>query len=742
MDNKTYTFDYFISYRRESGGYEYAKKIRGILMKYGKRVIVSKNNLKEGKYPEILQKVIENTNAFVLILNEDSWRQNTEIDVYYEEIIRIAKTKRNILTIEYVSGTLRNIPQILTDELAKENCKLSDFEKITVCQNQYYNFEEELCSKIGVAYQVIDPNLPKFTMSKLDSLIDRDKVVDAVYDRICNHRFYNIAGIGGSGKTSLTYLLAKKYGDDLVNIAYVVVNGNIKEDFAVTMNNTLKNCEDTDSTDEKYKKVFAELKKNYSIGNNLVVLDIKEMSDKIAITDFLAGLRYDFSDNWKVIILSREKIGDYKCLNLNENDDAVFLKDLFLKKTDNRYKDFEDFDQLWEVVYYNPLLTEQLGIYLRNLPKTKTLEEIEAILYGDKFRGKQRVGINTFQCGEKDDKTIICFLQNLVNYQDFTPDEQKLLRHFVLWKSEFIQYKIIEDLLRDVCEDLDSALSSLSERSIFSVEKDDKSQLSYKLHSLLADSLREQIDVTKQDYETYINNIFRIRDYKFREFMPYADCIGNSLSEYDITTWFDLLNDTATKFYETWKTDYAKKLYEKCIEISNQRLESEPENIEYLEDLSGVYNNLANLQQDRLNNYKSAEKNYNKAIEIREEIRKVSDKPEYLNLLAKAYSNLASLQKNQERYDSAIENCKKAIEIYAIVKDTNLAYLVYWMVSKDMLAQLYIATYKPTDARAILDEIKPQAKKLLKEYPGYGYLEKVYAWILFTEGMMNEYFYW
>ena len=148
------------------------------------------------------------------------------------------------------------------------------------------------------------------------------------------------------------------------------------------------------------------------------------------------------------------------------------------------------------------------------------------------------------------------------------------------------------------------------------------------------------------------------------------------------------------------------------------------------------------MQQARLYDYKSAEKNYNKAIEIREEIRKVSDKPEYLNLLAKAYSNLASLQKNQERYDSAIENCKKAIEIYAIVKDTNLAYLVYWMVSKDMLAQLYIATYKPTDARAILDEIKPQAKKLLKEYPGYGYLEKVYAWILFTEGMMNEYFYW
>ena len=127
-------------------------------------------------------------------------------------------TKRNILTIEYVSGTLRNIPQILTDELAKENCKLSDFEKIFVYQNPYYNFEAELCSKIGVAYQAIDPKLPKFTMSKLDSLIDRDKI-DELNQSVLEYRFSNLVGIGGSGKTSLTYRWAEIYGELFNNIA-------------------------------------------------------------------------------------------------------------------------------------------------------------------------------------------------------------------------------------------------------------------------------------------------------------------------------------------------------------------------------------------------------------------------------------------------------------------------------------------------------------------------------------------
>ena len=635
---QNYTYDYFISYRRASGGYEYAQKIRGILMKYGKKVFVDKNNLEIGKYPEQLQNAIENSNAFILILNEDSWRQDTKIDVYYEEIIRIANTKRNILTIEYVSGTLKNIPKILADELAKVNCKVSDFEKISVYQNPYYNFEAELCNKIHVAYQAIDPKLPKFTMSKLDSLIDREKI-DTLYESICNHRFCNLVGIGGSGKTSLTYLWAEKYGELFYNIALVTVNNNIKDDFVDSLDETLDVCKEVENVDVRYSRIIGELKSHYQVGSNLLVLDINEAEDKDFIYNFINRLFFELPNNWKFLILSREKVKNVShFMDLSDDVDKEFLKSLFQNKAGDRYRDFDEIDGLLETIHYSPLLAEQLGVFLKKQPKQKTLAEIKGILYADKFRKKERLGVSSYNRNEKE-TTIISFLNNLIDYEEFTPDEQNVLRHFVLWKSEYIQYDIIEDLLRGLCDDLEETLSNLYDRSILNF---DETKSAYKLHGLLADSIREQIDVTKQDYSQYIVNIYyRITEYNFLEFLRFADCIGNSLCEYEITTWVDFLNDTADKFHKTWKTDYAKRLYEKCIEILETKLKTEPKDVDCLEGLSAAYNNFAILQTNQLNDYKSAEKNYNKAIEIDKRILQISDTLKYQNSLATKYNNLA-----------------------------------------------------------------------------------------------------
>ena len=680
MEERSYTYDYFISYRRKSGGYEYAQKIRGILMKYGKNVFVDKNNLKIGKYPEQLEKAIEDAREFILILNEDSWRQDKEIDVYYEEIIRIANTQRDILTIEYVSGTLKNIPKILSDKLPKENCKLSEFEKISVYQNPFYNFEAELCSKIGVAYQAIDPKLPKFEMSKLDSLIDREKI-EELYESILQYRFSNLVGIGGSGKTSLTYRWAEKYGELFNNIAYVVVNGNVKEDLAESMNNkTLNICKQEDSPDVKYSKVLAELKKNYSVGNNLLILDINEMPDKKAIDDFVAEL-IDYPNNWKFLILSREQIDNCYHINLNDDEDKNFLKTLFAEKAGKRYENFENFDGLFELIKYSPLLAEQLGIYLNTNPETESLESIKRILYSKNFKERKRKSVPVLRRTEKEN-TIIGFLNNLVIYKKFKKSERILLRHFVLWKAEYIEYNVIKVLLNGVFynifqkillffhiksftkpteEVLKSALENLVNSSILSF---DETKSAYKLHGLLADSIREQIDVTKQDYFTYFKNIERIRTYNFRVFLPFADCIGNSLCEYEITTWVAFLNNTASKFDDTWNTDYAKRLYEKCIEISETKLKTEPKDVDCLKDLSYAYNNLAALQQVQLNDYKSAENNYNKAIEIDKRILQISDTLKYQNSLATDYNNLALLQ--QDHLDdpkSAETNYKEAIKI-------------------------------------------------------------------------------
>ncbi|MBR4327171.1 MAG: hypothetical protein IKP73_16780, partial [Bacteroidales bacterium] len=662
------------------------------------------DDITAGEFKPQIADAIENSKDFILILNEESWREKKEIDVYYKEIIKITAQSGDIIPIEFAKGILSNIPDFLKGQLKRI---IKDFQKISYNNEPISDFENNLCKTLRILYIAdTQSNVKQFSMSiPFVELINRDQMVKKLSDEIVKHRLLNLVGMGGSGKTSLTYLMARTYGKQFNNIAHVAVNGNIKEDFVVSMDNTLQICQKEDNINKKYDKIFAELQKNYTVGNNLLILDINEIPDRDTLNDFVNGLN-KLPNSWIFLILSREKIGEYEYLNINEDDDAVFLKDLFLKKTENRYKDFEDFNKLWDVVYYNPLLTEQLGIYLRSLPK-KTLEEIENILYGDKFRGKQRVGINTQKRGEKDDKTIIYFLKNLINYQDFTQDEQALLRHFVLWKSEFIQFEIIEDLLQGICEDLEETLSNLYDRSILNF---DEKQSAYKLHGLLADSLREQIDVTKQDYETYADNVRRLSRYK------YNDSIINSLCEYDIPMGCDEIFDMANAFnrFLGGNRGYARKLYAKCIENTNKNLKNEMKNIDHLKILFYSYAFVARFSY---NDYKFSEANYTEAIKIGKELVKYSNNdPQYLNHLSVAYQHLAALYFSKKEYELSIINIKSAIEIRGKFIDINEEYVI----DKKQLAQLYFYVNNPTIYLG--KNLKETLRDLeIKGYIHYGY---------------------
>ena len=627
--------------------------------------------------------------------------------------------------------------------------------------------------------------------------------------------------------------MIQKHEEDFNEIAYVVVNNNIKNDFVEQINKTL-NLE-FERNEDAFPEIIANLQNNFkSEQPNLLVLDINETSDKTKNDEIINTIikTKDILNGWKILILSREKVDTRNRIdthNLNDNEDVEFLKELFLQKAGERYNDFGDFSELFKIVFYNPLLTEQLALYLHNDPEPATIEDIKKILYGASFKEEDMQGLSA----DRHDETIVSFLTNLIKYNDLPDNEKNLLRHFVLWQAEYIGYDVIKDLLKGVFEsdeDLKNALKSLSKRSILATNND--KTLSYKLHGLLAESIREQIDIDNEDYDEYLDNIYRIRTYNFRDFLPYADCVGNSLCEYEITTYVAFINTMAIKLDDTWKTDYAKKLYDKCIKNSIQRLETEPD-IECLEDLSNTYGNLAIFQQNRVKDYESAEEYYNKTIEIHkkiieitakpqylhslakdynnlavlqithlnapesaesnykeaikilkkitetsdnpeylnelsrtyhnfarfqneelndtksaetifneaikigEKIRIISNNPEYLNQLSTTYNNLANLLSSQDRDESAIENYKKAIEIKNKIKDTNPEYLVSWINSKKNLAACYFATDKLTEAQAIIDEIKPQADKLLEEYPDYDSLKRIYDLIKVTESLLN-----
>ena len=361
------------------------------------------------------------------------------------------------------------------------------------------------------------------------------------------------------------------------------------------------------------------------------------------------------------MILSRKNVDTHnriKTHNLNDKEDFDFLKQLFLDKAGARYKDFGDFEGLFKVIYYNPLLAEQLGLYLCNYPKTTTLDDIKLIL-GDTLREEEMQGMSA----QRHDEKVISFLKKLIIYDKLEANEQILLRHFVLWQSEYIGYDVISDLLKRVFvseDELIKNLTSLSKRSILATNNE--KTLSYKLHGLLADSLREQIDIENEDYNGYLSNVKRIIEYGYYKFVPFVDCIGNSLCEYDITNNYATLHNVAVKYYDSWKANYSEKLYNKAIKICLNKLSSDKDNAKYQNYLASAYNNLANLQENHLGDYASAKSNFEKAIAIGEQLPKGN--PEYQDVLAALYDNLASLQKDYlGDYNSAKANYEKAIVI-------------------------------------------------------------------------------
>ena len=467
----TYTFDYFISYRRACGGKLSALLIKGILCKYGKRVFLDLDDMVMGNYHHQLETVISKSETVILILNEDSWRSQ-EIDTYYKEIIQAAKEHKNILPVEFADNILCNVPECLKKALG-DDYALDNNHKIKF---EHQTFEQDLCRVLRLTYspETEIENLPHFSMPfkiDVDDLIVRDEKVDDLCEKIIQHSIFNLVGIGGCGKTTLSYLLTDRYKTQFSNIAYVVVNGNIKEDFVAQINATLNfDFAHNIPIDDKYNALISFMDQ-YQTGNNLLILDVNETADKTAIEDYAKKLKNNnlpttkiYPNGWNILILSREKFGDFHNEDISDDEDKAFLKELFLKKTGDRYNAFEDFDGLLDTIFYSPLLVEQLGIFLKIQPKTKTLAEIKDIFHADKFRKKDRAGVSAYNRNEKE-TTIINFLNNLIDFESFTPDEQELLRHFVLWKSEYIQYDIIDDLLQGICKDLEETLSNLYDRS-------------------------------------------------------------------------------------------------------------------------------------------------------------------------------------------------------------------------------------------------------------------------------------
>ncbi len=437
-----------------------------------------------------------------------------------------------------------------------------------------------------------------------NGLIARDKETDRLFEGVISNRFFNLIGVGGSGKSSLAYLMMEKHQTAFNEIAYVVVNNHIKDDFIEQINKTLKLKIEKD--EGSFSKLIDYLQENYKSDKpNLIVLDINETPDKPQNGEIINTIisNKNILEGWKFLILSRENIDTrnrIEAYNLKNDENIEFLKNLFLSKVGKRYNDFSDFAELFKKIFYNPLLAEQLGLYLSKLPKKKSLEEIKSILRDNKFQNKDLEGID-IQANNGRSAIVNC-LANLISYKSETldPNEKKLLRHFVLWQTDFINVKAIKQLLKGVLDnDLSKTLRNLSDRAIFMTQDTDDGSSAYKLHGILTESLLEQIDISKQDYHTYLNNIEELIIKENLTFSETTNCIANSLLNYDITD--------------------ISSFWESIIINAKARQSTKEANIPEYATLASIFNNIG-LLYDRKGNKKVAQEYYQKARNVYKEL--------------------------------------------------------------------------------------------------------------------------
>ncbi len=702
-------YEWFISYRRKSGGENQARQVAEILSKYvgEDKVFYDRVSMREGNWRDQINDALNSAEHFVLLVNEASAAedQSNNIGGYRYEIeyaLNSEKLKNNRITIiAYDNESYKAV--------TKEFSDLSSAQKVTYYGEYAKNFEERLCKHFGFVYQ--KPSSAPTVIKNIvipENLISRRDMLDKLHNEFKSHKCVVVSGIGGSGKTSLAYLYAKE--QNFNNIAWVIVNGKIEDVFVDKIARLLLKNEDyegfTRISDTKTKLDIIKSELSKIEGKNLLVFDVNTNNEEIKHEIETKINNYLPSGSWKTLVLTRtvaENPSRFSTIKMDKMaaDDA---QKLFLNNW-TRTKIVFSQDQLAEItkeLYYHPLLIEQTAIVFSKGYEKSEEEIISKIKENSKInnpRTKKILSGLAIEDKEQQDFYIYTYLINLCNIENLSPDEINFLAVYVTWPEEPIDYEVISTLLPDTDETLDS----LVEKGIISRNDDDQ----FSIHSLMADVIREQINISEFDYSEYLVNIAKILrdDIKSVTLHKYSKCIASSFINYGIcgriVLFYAFLNqllhnndvilyqlpmpelyhvanefekdaepDDLAGLYNTIarveefknNLDDAKMHYKKALEV----IEGAEKNDKILEHKGALLQNLAKLEVN-LDDTDSAKKHYEEALEIK---RKLPETQKYLNSLATTLGNLAGLEEKHGETDSAKKHREEAIEIRRQLPET------------------------------------------------------------------------
>lgn len=381
----------------------------------------------------------------------------------------------------------------------------------------------------------------------VSGLVARTNLTEELYNRLQNNQFVNMTGIGGMGKTSLSYLFVNDYADKYNKIAYVLVNNDFYEEldkefgrfFGIKRNVKVELTFEENKLDGVQKDNLPFLNKLISSfenisGHNLLIIDVNESANYHQVSEAIDVMRRRGMKNWKVLIIARVKIFsnvvEFTPFEIGGCDLKVaksiffnYLKDKD-KSKDYQYSD-DDFMDLFDTLFYSPLLIEQLAKYLLRNRSRLSKKDILNYIKGDgKEYGLQQQKLNSGTIDEQrlaKYEIINIFLSHLSEFSEldamYKKDNQlrDIVRHMMLWEADYYSIDTIFTFVKGltVSEDvLREALDCLCDLCVLDYSK---SKNGYKMHGLMAKTFRKQVleDVANsdfRDYSQYFKNIIEL----------------------------------------------------------------------------------------------------------------------------------------------------------------------------------------------------------------------------------------
>lgn len=445
-------------------------------------------------------------------------------------------------------------------------------------------------------------NIPAKSLKSLPASIDDISFnsIDFNYNKPKNKQFYgrdefikkirdcflegknslNVVATGGMGKTSVAHRYIEVYGDQYKKKLFVTSNDNICQDF----NQELRRCIKRQVPDNDI--IFQKNENDAPFITSQIDLILgKAPNDCLLIIDVnidkegLEALKLSNAETkWHILYLSRKRINGTLSDGFelpNFENDLIAARELFCSVykpiwfDKEKEDDISKLNNLFKLVYYHPLLIEQLAVYGKD--GDSTYDELCDVV--SKNRIENEMTKNPDYCKystcflDKEQTLDVClYLKQLITFKQFDKREdiKYVLQHLIYWQYEYISLDTINQLLKkEGKSNFKRELNYLTDRVILSSVEYKKSDgivimfgknegVEYRIHGLLADNLKNEMRDQSLifDYSHYIANVISLlsSDEKIDSDSDIYKCIDNTPLEI-----FGIGSNKNYIVYEDWQ---------------------------------------------------------------------------------------------------------------------------------------------------------------------------------------------